>query len=41
MLQRNTWKFLLAPTVVIVLFGIGDVARGTDADPAIVEGLSG
>lgn len=41
MLQRNAWKFLLVPTVIIILFGIGDVARGTDADPAIVEGLTG
>lgn len=41
MLDRNAWKFLLVPTVIIILFGIGDVARGTDADPAIVEGLTG
>ena len=41
MLERNAWKFLLVPTVIIILFGIGDLARGTDADPAIVEGLSG
>ncbi len=41
MLKRNAWKFLLVPTVIIVLFGIGDVVRGTDADPAIVEGLTG
>ena len=41
MLQRTAWKFLLVPTVIIVLFGIGDVVRGTDADPAIVEGLTG
>jgi hypothetical protein len=41
MLKRNAWKFLLVPTVLIVLFGTGDVARGTDADPAIVEGLTG
>lgn len=41
MLKRNAWKFLLVPTVIIVLFGISDVVRGTDADPAIVEGLTG
>ena len=41
MLQRNAWKWLLVPTVIIVLFGVGDAIRGSDADPAIVEGLTG
>lgn len=41
MLQRNAWKWLLVPTVIVILFGIGDVIRGVDADPAIVEGLTG
>ena len=41
MLQRNAWKWLLVPTVIIVLFGIGDVIRGPAADPAILEGLTG
>lgn len=41
MLQRNAWRWLLVPTVIITLFGVGDVIRGLDADPAIVEGLTG
>ena len=40
-LVRTAWKWLLAPVLLVILFGIGDVIRGTDADPAIVEGLTG
>jgi hypothetical protein len=38
---RHGWKFLLGLVAVIGLFGIGDVIRGLDADPAIPEGVAG
>lgn len=38
---RNAWIWLLVPVVILVLFGVGDIVRGADADPAIVEGLTG
>jgi hypothetical protein len=38
---RHGWKFLLGLVIVIGLFGIGDVIRGLDADPAIPEGVAG
>ncbi len=40
-LVRTAWRWLLAPVLVVVLFGIGDVVLGSAADPAIVEGLTG
>ncbi len=40
-LARTAWKWLLAPVVIVTLFGIGDIILGTDADPAIIEGLTG
>ena len=39
--RRNSWKFLLGLVVVIGVFGIGDVFRGIDADPAIPVGVAG
>jgi hypothetical protein len=38
---RTAWRWLLAPVLILFLFGIGDILQGTDADPAIVEGLTG
>ena len=40
-LVRTAWKWLSAPVVLVIVFGIGDVIRGEDAGPAIVEGLTG
>lgn len=40
-LVRTAWIWLLVPVVILILFGVGDIVRGTDADPAIVEGLTG
>ena len=40
-LVRSAWRWLLAPVVIVVLFGVGDVILGNAADPAIVEGLTG
>jgi hypothetical protein len=40
-LVRTAWRWLLAPVVIVILFGVGDVVRGTAADPAILEGLTG
>lgn len=39
--RRNGWKFLLGLVVVIGLFGIGDLLRGVDADPAIPLAVTG
>lgn len=39
--QRHSWKFLLGLVLIIGLFGIGDIARGLDADPAIPVGITG
>jgi hypothetical protein len=38
---RSSWKFLLGLVLVIGLFGIGDMFRGIDADPAIAVGVTG
>lgn len=38
---RHGWKFFLALVVVIGLFGVGDLLRGLDADPAIPQGVAG
>lgn len=40
-LRRRVWWLLVAMTVLIVLFGVGDVLVGAAADPAIAQGLSG
>lgn len=40
-LARTAWRWLLVPALIVVLFGVGDIARGSAADPAIVEGLTG
>jgi hypothetical protein len=40
-LRRNAWWGLVAMAVIIVLFGVGDVFNGIDADPAIAVGLTG
>lgn len=38
---RHGWKFLLTLVVVIGVFGVGDLLRGLDADPAIPQGVAG
>jgi hypothetical protein len=38
---RHGWKFLLGLVVVIGLVGVSDLARGLDADPAILESVAG
>lgn len=39
--RRNAWRFLAGLAVIVVLFGVGDIVRGLDADPAIPEGVTG
>lgn len=39
--RRHGWRFLLGLVIVIGLFGIGDILRGQDADPAIAVGVTG
>jgi hypothetical protein len=38
---HHGWKFLLGLVLVIGLFGVGDLLRGMDADPAIPVGITG
>jgi hypothetical protein len=40
-LQRRAWWYLVAFSVLIGLFGIGDVIGGITIDPGITAGLSG
>lgn len=39
--DRHTWKLLLILAVILSVFGIGDVIRGLDADPAIIRSITG
>lgn len=39
--RRHGWKVLFGLAVVIGLFGVGDVVRGIDADPAIPHAVTG
>lgn len=39
--RRTAWKWLAAPVLIVIFFGVGDVVNGSAADPAIVEGLTG
>lgn len=39
--QRHAWRFLAGLAVIVLLFGVGDIVRGLDADPAIPEGVTG
>ena len=40
-LRRRVWWYLVALSLVIALFGIGDVVGGINVDPGITTGLSG
>ena len=40
-MHRNAWIVFIVVAVIFVLFGIGDVIRGMDADPAIAESIAG
>jgi len=39
--HRNAWRVLAALAAIVLLFGVGDIVRGLDADPAIPEGVTG
>lgn len=39
--RRNAWRFLAGLAAIVLLFGVGDIVRGLDADPAIPEGVTG
>jgi hypothetical protein len=41
MLRRRAWWYLVAFSVLVGLFGIGDVLGGITVDPGITTGLSG
>jgi hypothetical protein len=40
-LRRRAWWYLVAFSVLIGLFGVGDVIGGISVDPGITPGLSG
>jgi hypothetical protein len=40
-IQRNAWIVFIIVAVIFLLFGVGDVIRGMDADPAIAESIAG
>lgn len=40
-LQRNAWMMLLVVASIFTLFGLWDLVRGMDADPAIAESILG
>jgi hypothetical protein len=40
-LRRRAWWYLIAVSVLIGLFGVGDVIGGISVDPGITTGLSG
>jgi len=39
--ERRGWIILIVISIIFLLFGIGDIIQGMDADPAIAEGVSG
>jgi hypothetical protein len=39
--ERHGWKILIGVSAIFLLFGLGDVIRGMDADPAIAESITG
>ena len=39
--RHRAWWYLVAVSVLLVLFGVLDVASGAAADPAIAQGLTG
>ena len=39
--HRHGWKVLIVVSAIFLLFGIGDIIRGMDADPAIAESITG
>jgi hypothetical protein len=39
--ERHGWKILIAVSAIFLLFGLGDIIRGMDADPAIAESITG
>jgi hypothetical protein len=38
---RHAWKMLLVLAAILFLFGVGDIIRGLDADPAIIQSITG
>jgi hypothetical protein len=39
--ERHGWKILVGVSAIFLLFGLGDIIRGMDADPAIAESITG
>jgi hypothetical protein len=39
--ERHGWKVLTGVSAIFLLFGLGDIILGIDADPAIAESITG
>lgn len=39
--ERHSWKVLLVMSIIVGLFGIGDIVQGMSADPAIANSITG
>jgi hypothetical protein len=39
--ERHSWKVFLLISIIIGLFGIGDIMQGMSADPAIANSITG
>jgi hypothetical protein len=39
--ERHSWKVLFVISVLVGLFGIGDIVQGMSADPAIANSITG
>jgi hypothetical protein len=39
--ERHSWKVFLFISIVVGLFGIGDIDKGMNADPAIANSITG
>ena len=39
--ERHSWKVFLVISIILGLFGIGDIMQGMTADPAIANSITG
>jgi hypothetical protein len=39
--ERHSWKVLVGISIIIGIFGAGDILMGMNADPAIAESMTG
>ncbi|MEZ4669421.1 MAG: hypothetical protein R3E39_16060 [Anaerolineae bacterium] len=39
--ERHSWKALLVMSIIMLIFGAGDIIQGVSADPAIAKSMTG